>query len=115
MLRAYFLLAIVLDHAHLVCPIWVGWGNRGFREIMLSRPGKFVLLPAACILVPLVIGATSSTTREPLFRALATTYVWWNAWHFGSQHFGVASLLGRRTGPRWLRQAVIIGPTMALL
>jgi hypothetical protein len=114
-LIVYLLVAIVLDHAHLVCPIWLGWSNRGFREHMLRRPEKFILLPALCLFSAVMIGITSNTTHEPAFRGLASVYLWWNAWHFGSQHFGVASLLGWRSGPRWARQAVIIVPTMLLV
>jgi hypothetical protein len=40
---------MVLDHAHLVCPI--GWGNRGYRRVM--------------------IGAQSNTIHDPAFQALA--------------------------------------------
>jgi hypothetical protein len=114
-LYACFLAAIVLDHAHLVCPIWLGWSNRGFREYMLERPEKFILLPALCVASALLVGEHVTTTREPAFRALTAAYIWWNAWHFGSQHFGVASLLGWRWGPRWARQVIIIGPTMAVM
>jgi hypothetical protein len=112
---AYFMLTIVLDHAHLVCPISLAWGNRGFRAHMLERPEKFILLPALCIFMAVAIGLSSKTTHDPAFRLLAATYVWWNAWHFGSQHFGVASLLGWRSGPRWLRRLGIILSTMLLM
>ncbi len=115
LLYGYFLLAIVLDHAHLVCPIWLGWSNRGFRQVMLERPEKFILLPVLCIIGALLIGEHSTTTHDPAFRALVVVYIWWNAWHFGSQHFGVASLVGWRAGPRWLRQGLIIGSTMTAM
>jgi len=82
---------------------------------MLARPEKFILLPAVCIIGAVAVGMHSATTREPAFRVLATIYIWWNAWHFASQHFGVASLLGWQWGPRLVRQAVIIAPTMAVL
>jgi hypothetical protein len=48
-------------------------------------------------------------------RLLGSTYFAWNAWHFGSQHFGVASLLGWRSGPRWRRKALTIGPTVVIM
>src|SRR5580704_6816342 len=89
-LYGYFMAAIVLDHAHLVCPLWLGWGNRGFRQVMLERPEKFVLLPALCIFGALMVGEQSATTHDPAFHFLAVTYTLWNAWHFGSQHFGLA-------------------------
>jgi hypothetical protein len=111
----YFLLAIVLDHAHLACPIWLGWGNRSFRRVMLERPEKFILLPALCIIGALLIGEHAATTHDLSFRVLAGAYLVWNAWHFGSQHFGIASLAGWRLGPRWMRQVVFIVPTMGLM
>lgn len=115
LLVAYFLVAIVLDHAHLMCPIWLGWSNKGFRAYMLTRPEKFLLLPVLCVVVALAIGEEAETTHDLAFRVLAGAYVWWNAWHFGSQHFGVASLLGWQWGTRWARQMLIILPTMCIV
>ena len=138
----YFLVAIVLDHAHLACPIALGWSNRSFRQMMLVRWEKFILLPAGLLLLSVWIGWNSDKSfgwvsmqairayifdpqmyqailagRPPncAFLILTVTYLWWNAWHFGSQHFGIASLLGWRSGPRWLRRAILIIPTMALM
>jgi hypothetical protein len=115
LLYGYLLVAIVLDHAHLACPITLAWSDRAYRQRMLTRPGKFILLPAFAVGMAVAIGLGSHSTREPTFRMLALTYLWWNAWHFGSQHFGVASLLGWSSGPRWLRQGVLILPTMWLM
>jgi hypothetical protein len=135
----YFLAAIVLDHAHLVCPIYLGWSNRGFRTMMLERWGKFILLPLSLLALSVWIGLNTSKSagwvslsamgdyrlwmallrgwKPPnlAFVLLAVTYVWWNAWHFGSQHFGVAALLGWRSGPRWFRRLILVAPTMALM
>jgi hypothetical protein len=115
LLYGYFLVAIVLDHAHLACPIGLAWSNRTFRQRMLERWDQYLLLPALCILIPLGIGEGSATTRDPAFQFLVLVNMWWNAWHFGSQHFGVASLLGWRSGPRWLRKIAIILPTMLVM
>ena len=114
-LYLYFLTAIVLDHAHLVSPIYLAWSNRGFRQHMLTRPEKFILLPALCVFVAMMIGLESTTTREPVFRALAVVYLWWNAYHFGAQHFGIAALAGWRSSPRWVRQLILIPPTMFIM
>jgi hypothetical protein len=113
LLFAYFSLAIVLDHAHLVCPLWLSWGSRDFRCMMRGRPVKFILLPTLCAVAAMLVGAVSGSIRDPAFQLLAITYLIWNAWHFGSQHFGVASLMGWKRGPRWLRRWGIIGVTMA--
>jgi hypothetical protein len=111
----YFLAAIVLDHVHLVSPLGLAWSDGVYRQQMMNSPEKFILLPALCVFTAFMIGTSSQTTRDPAFQALATVYVCWNAWHFGSQHFGVASLLGWRSGPRWLRRGLLIGTTMALM
>ena len=114
-LYPYFLAAIVLDHAHLVSPIGLAWSNARMRRKMLAEWPRFVLLSLGCLTAAVAVGLWSSSTRDPAFRYLALSYFWWNAWHFGSQHFGVASLLGWRSGPRWFRQVVTIGPTVTIL
>jgi hypothetical protein len=112
---------------------------------MLSEWEWFILLPLALVLGSVWIGAHAQhfqvldngrwITLDALridnvwegwrggfigdydmaLRLLASIYFGWNAWHFGSQHFGVATLLGWRSGPRWRRQALTIGPTVAIL
>jgi hypothetical protein len=66
-LYGYFLCAIVLDHAHLVCPIALAWSNRGFRRTMLERPEKYILLPALALILAAVVDAGASTTRDRRF------------------------------------------------
>ena len=112
LLYIYFCCAIILDHAHLACPMSLAWSNAGFRREMLAQWEKFILWPLGLLVAAVVIGLLSPTTRDLSFRGLALTYFWWNAWHFGSQHFGVASLLGWRSGRRWMRQLTIVGATM---
>jgi len=94
LLAIYFVVAIVLDHAHLACPILVGWSNPGFRNYMLTRPEKFILLPAVCVVVPVMVGATALTTHDPAFRTVALIYLYWNAYHFAAQNYGICALSG---------------------
>ena len=101
-LYAIMVVAIVLDHAHLVCPITLAWGHRRFRAYMLEQWDKFVLLPALFIAISLAVGGASEVTRSPGFRAMAVTYFVWNAWHFASQNYGISALSG---GKPWQRNA----------
>lgn len=114
-LYAYFLAAIVLDHIHLVSPVGLAWSDAEYRREMLAWPRRFIFLPLLCLLIAVAVGVFSHSTRDPAFLVLYAAYVVWNAWHFGSQHFGVASLLGWRGGPRWLRQGLLIAATMAFM
>jgi hypothetical protein len=114
-LYPYLLAAIVLDHAHLASPMGLAWSNTRMRRTMLAEWKRFIVLPVGCLAAAVIVGLLSSTTRQPAFLALAAAYFVWNLWHFGSQHFGVASLLGWRSGPRWFRQALTIGTTVLVL
>ena len=135
---SYLLVAIVLDPAHLVSPIVLAWGNRSFRQVMGHEWGWYILLPLVLLALSFAIGLTAKTAGHPPPQAIFLPIFWadvwrhgyvpngwywglivfyfiWNAWHYGAQHFGIASLLGWRRGPRWLRQGLIIAPTMALM
>lgn len=112
-LVGYFLVAIVLDHAHLVCPVGLAWGSRALRQRNLERPGKYLLLPGLCLFVAVAIGYAAPSTRDPLFRDLTLVYFWWNFWHFAAQHFGVASIC--RLGSRTPRRVAAVGGTAAVL
>jgi hypothetical protein len=100
LLYGYFVAAIVLDHAHLVCPIGLAWTNPRFRSHMLEHWEKFVLLPVLCITIPLAVGSASRTTHDPAFRVLVAMYFYANAWHFSSQNYGICALYG---GTGWQR------------
>lgn len=114
-LVAYFLIAIVLDHAHLVSPIIRVWSNANMRRKMVAEWQWYVLMPLGCLAIAVGIGLLSPSPTAPAFLALAVIYNGWNAWHYGSQHFGIATLLGWRTDPRWRRQALTVGPTIAII
>lgn len=128
----------MLDQIHLVCPIALAWSKPRFRALIFQRWDKFILLPVTLLAFTVWVGLLTSKQYGwvPIiaiadyrlwwallngehfpnlaFILLTISYAWWDAWHFGSQHYGVASLLGWRTAPRWVRQAVIIIPTMAV-
>jgi hypothetical protein len=94
LLIGFMFVAIVLDHAHLACPITLTWGNRNFRDYMLRRPEVFVLVPALCVLIPFAVGTNVRSTHDPAFRAVALVYFWFNIWHFASQNWGICALAG---------------------
>ena len=110
----YFLATIVLDHAHLVSPVCVAWSSASYRRHMLESPTQFILVPSLALAIPIAIGLSYHRADWPV-RAVVAVYIVWNAYHFGAQHFGVASLLGWRKSRRWFRQAVTIIPTMAVM
>ena len=139
LLIPYLYATIVLDQIHLACPIVLAWSKPKFRAQILLRWEKFILLPAALLALTVWVGLLTSKEYGwvPLialkdyrlwwaildgqhlpniaFVVLTISYIWWDAWHFGSQHFGVVSLLGWRSAPRRVRQAIIIIPTMAIM
>lgn len=94
LLVGFMIAAIVLDHAHLACPIALGWGSPSFRQHMLERPDRYILLPALCLIIPIAVGAGSLSTQDPAFRAIAGVYFLANAWHFASQNYGICALSG---------------------
>lgn len=114
-LVAYFFFAIVLDHAHLVSPILRVWSSPNMRHKMLKQWQWYVLMPLGFLAIAVVIGLLSSSPTAPGFVALAVVYNGWNAWHYGSQHYGLATLAGWRSGPRRRRQLLTIGPTIVVL
>jgi hypothetical protein len=95
MLWAILTLGIVVDHAHLVSPIMLAWSNQGFREHMLQRPEKFVLLPVLLLMFGFVFGL-EVPYGSGAFKALGAVYLIWNSYHFGMQNFGLLALAGRR-------------------
>lgn len=79
---------IVLETAHLFSPIVLAWSTRGFREHMLSRSERFLLIPGV---------ALAAALASPLW-VVSAVYFWWNIYHFGMQHFGVLSLWRGKQG-----------------
>jgi hypothetical protein len=75
----------------------------------------FIWTPVFVMMIPLLIGLFSESIDDPAFRVLIWVVALWNAWHFGAQNFGLASIFGWRLGPRWIQRAGIIGTTMAAM
>jgi hypothetical protein len=102
--------------AHLTSPLAVAWGSQAFRQNMYAQWGKYILFPLCIMIASLLIGLTVdkvyeinpvtlgvlvhhwSDSRQPLVIMLVV-YFFWNAYHFGMQHFGILSLYrrGRRS------------------
>jgi len=113
-LYIYFNIAIVLDHAHLVSPVGLAWSNAAFRQVIFKRWRLHIASPVALLAGCIAMGLAFERHSLPM-QALTAVWVLWDAWHFGSQHWGVACLLGWRSGPRRLRKATLIVPTMAVM
>jgi hypothetical protein len=106
-------LFVVFNSAHLIMPLAVAWGSRSFRQIMVERWVKFILVPACIMLAAMLSGvfvdkvyeinpATLgvrvyhwSDYRQP-FVIMLVIYFFWNAYHFGMQHFGVIQIYRRK-------------------
>jgi hypothetical protein len=105
-----------LNMAHLVSPLAVAWGSRPFRQIMYKQWGKYIVFPISIMVTVLLIGITVGKVFEvnPItlgvrvydmrdylqpFVIMFVVYFFWNAYHFGMQHFGILSLYrrGRRS------------------
>jgi hypothetical protein len=115
--------ALFLANGHALAPILAAWGNAGFRARMRARLWKYVGWPCALLLGATTVGICTSlfmpTYRPGLiadlqvydlghdylnpFALVAVIYLFWNAYHFGMQNFGVLSLY-RRNLPRCSRR-----------
>lgn len=119
-LYGYFFVAIVLDHAHLASPVALAWSKPRFRALMLRQWEWYLLLPVALVAASVLVGLAASGPNRlapgnGVYRALVTVYIVWNAWHFGSQHYGVASLAGWRGGRTPDHMSLIVWPTMVVM
>jgi len=100
---------IGLNGGHLLAPVAMAWSHDGFRQIMLAQKMKYVLIPAAIVVMGGVFGATVGKTFQvnpitlsvkvgdwsdyarPLV-ALLPLYFVWNAYHFCMQNYGFLRL-----------------------
>ena len=114
----FFTAAVFLETGHSLSPIVMAWTHRGFRPLMLARPGKYLLLPLAVFALALGVGIMTSlgwtsyvpgpyqskqiTDLSNPFPILVWVYLIWNGYHFGMQNFGVLSLY--RGKPRSARR-----------
>ena len=106
------------------------------RRHMLAQWERFIMLPLGVVSLSVWVGVNTDkslgwipvaaiinwrtvlailrgyTPPNFAFVLLVLTYYAWNAWHFGSQNFGVASLAGWLPGRRRLRQVLTVAPTV---
>ena len=79
---AIFSIAAVLVTAHEFSSIVLAWTNREFRQHMITRPAKYIGIPAAAISAAIIL---------PL-PWIAQIFWVWNIYHFGMQNYGIAKL-----------------------
>jgi hypothetical protein len=110
--------AAILGTAHVISPMCLAWARRDTRALALSRPAKFIGIPAALLCLAVIVGiaatglpsvtgldfpgvtaARSVDSRNPLVM-LAMVYIVWNAYHFGMQNFGVLSIYRMKSGAK---------------
>ena len=96
----WILVVSILDGAHIVSPMVLAWSHTGLRQIVSREWVRHIVIPIGVMIVVLVFPRTWVT--GPLFA--------WNIFHYGMQHFGVASLckLGK---DRELRALICVGGT----
>jgi hypothetical protein len=104
---------IVFQTAHTISPICLAWSHVAFRQIMLARPMKFMVVPLAILVIwtiagyvgglfwpqpifnPVTLKIAITTYWQPL-GLMGTIYGIWNIYHFGKQNFGVMSIYRRK-------------------
>src|SRR5207253_6548862 len=87
-----------LNSGHLLAPVATAWSHGGFRQIMLARKVRYILIPAGIVVMGGVFGATVGKSFQvnpitlsvkvddwadyarPLV-ALLPLYFLWNAYH----------------------------------
>lgn len=100
---------LTLDSGHLVASVAVAWAHRDFRQTMLSRKVKYVIIPIAILVAGTICGATVAKIFQvnpvrltvlvsdyhdylrPLIALLPVFFIW-NAYHYGKQNYGFVRL-----------------------
>jgi hypothetical protein len=108
-----FALFILLDTGHAFSPIVLAWTHGGYRrQIIYTRPRKFVVVPILIFLAAVAIGVitqagltsyhntvfkipTLADWSDP-FLLMVWFYSGWNLYHFGMQNYGVLRLVCSR-------------------
>jgi hypothetical protein len=85
---------MILETAHVVCPMILAWTRPELRAIVSREWIKHILAPAAIMVGVLLVPAGW----------VMGLYWAWNIYHFGMQNFGVTSLYWRpyRQARKWL-------------
>jgi hypothetical protein len=97
---AMFTAAIVLETGHVVSPIILAWWRTELRRLMVREWRRSIALPA------LLVG---SVFLLPISAAYGI-YTAWNVYHFGMQHYGIASIV--RPGLRPDARLACVGATV---
>ena len=97
---------VALNSGHLLAPIAMAWGHRGFRRVMLVNRRKFIFTPVAIVIMGGIAGAAVGKSlpinpitlsvrvddladyARPLVVLLVVYFVW-NAYHFAMQNYGL--------------------------
>jgi hypothetical protein len=107
---------LVVNSAHLISPIAMAWSHGPFRQMMLAKKIKYVIVPLGIVGTCVVLGATVGISFEinPATLGLKVTdpndytrpfvlmlvgYFVWNAYHFGMQNYGFLRLYWRSGDP----------------
>jgi hypothetical protein len=109
-LIACFTAFIVLDTAHTLSPIVLAWSHRGFRQVMIAEPRKYIVLPGivfaigSTVAIVTAIGWTTyvpgpgqyarATGWDNPYPIMFGVYFAWNFYHFSMQNYGVLRLCG---------------------
>ncbi len=96
----WFLITImILESAHLVCPMARAWSEPGLRAIVVREWREHIVLP-----ILLMVASLAAPIEW-----VSGFYFAWNIHHFGMQNFGLSSLWLR--GNRELRGVICLGIT----
>lgn len=122
---------VCMNFAHAISPIALAWSHRGFRYVMLARPGKFIGVPAA-VIISGIVAAVGTWLLFPTFRPAdmvlehlqlknltvpiiiwANLYAVWNLYHAGAQNFGFLCLY-RRQGWKGRQKYLVLAVCIAI-
>lgn len=126
----WFAVLLLLETMHVLSPILLAWMHKGFCQIMLQHPRKYIMLPtaifalAATVSVATAIGWTAydpsygpikahATGWKNPFPSLFAAYLVWNFYHFSMQNYGVLRLCGVDVG-RWGKPVAFLGTAVAI-
>jgi hypothetical protein len=104
-----FWAVLLTQTGHLLSPLALAWSHDGFRQVMLQRVIKYVIIPIVTVCVTTLAAFASSFLYPVRFdpiafglivdgpwytplQMIAAIYALWNAYHFGMQAFGVMSI-----------------------
>lgn len=115
--------AILLQFAHALSPVMLAWSHRDYRAIVRARAAWYIWLPVGLMGATGVVGylapadivqsAGGVTVTGNFFvigeyvhpfMLMVWAYLAWNAYHFGSQNFGVLSIYRVKFGGYMARQ-----------